>query len=529
MRNETMKKRLCIAWIALSAALVYANGGKEAESAPVSPGDANRAAQAEMESALSEEDGLSLDEAIEQSAAEIAADLPAGSRVAIVGFSSEHESLSEYIMDELTGALVDGGLEVADRRNLAYVYKELGFQMSGDVSDESALSIGKFLAAEYVVLGQLIKAGGRYRYRLSGINVETAALAGSVRLDVRDSRAMTGLIADLRSAKVSSPVAYKPPAAAPGNAGAFLDRGILFATRHDFELAIEDFTEAIRLDDKLAAAYVFRGRAYAAGASHVLEIGEKFSDFRSLMKNYVNLTADQKDAFDKAIADDTRAIQLDPKLAAAYYDRGFVYNSIGDYDKAIADYNQAIRLNPNSANTYNRRGIAYRSKGDYGRAIADYNQAINLEPNLAETYANRGAAYRSKGNHDRAIADYNQAIRLGLNFASAYYGRGDAYHNKGDYDRAIADYNQAINLEPNLAEAYANRGATYDSKGDYNRSIADYNQAIDLNPNATGVYTNRGAAYYGKGDYSRARADWEKALQIDPNNQMARNNLEALQ
>ncbi|MDR2803519.1 MAG: hypothetical protein LBB22_04435, partial [Treponema sp.] len=50
----------------------------------------------------------SLDEAIEQSAAELVAELPKGTRVAIVGFSSEHENLSEYIMDELSGVLVDG-------------------------------------------------------------------------------------------------------------------------------------------------------------------------------------------------------------------------------------------------------------------------------------------------------------------------------------------------------------------------------------------------------------------------------------
>ncbi|MDR2783151.1 MAG: hypothetical protein LBB48_04825 [Treponema sp.] len=54
-------------------------------------------------------------------------------------------------MDELAGALVDEGIEVADRRNLAFVYKDLGFQMSGDVSDEEAVSIGKFLGAKYVL------------------------------------------------------------------------------------------------------------------------------------------------------------------------------------------------------------------------------------------------------------------------------------------------------------------------------------------------------------------------------------------
>ena len=53
--------------------------------------------------------GLSLPEAIEQSAQKTASELPKGSRVAIVAFESENNNLSDYIMEELTGALFDKG------------------------------------------------------------------------------------------------------------------------------------------------------------------------------------------------------------------------------------------------------------------------------------------------------------------------------------------------------------------------------------------------------------------------------------
>ena len=60
---------------------------------------------------------LSLEEAIEQSAQRIAAELPPGSRVAIVAFESPNDNLSDFIMEELTGALIDNKMEVADRQN----------------------------------------------------------------------------------------------------------------------------------------------------------------------------------------------------------------------------------------------------------------------------------------------------------------------------------------------------------------------------------------------------------------------------
>ncbi|MDR2792511.1 MAG: hypothetical protein LBB61_02435, partial [Treponema sp.] len=269
---------------------------------------------------------LSLDEAVERSAAKLAAELPRGTRVAIAAFSSEHQNLSEYIMDELTGALVDGDLEVADRRNLAFAYKELNFQMSGDVSDEEAVSIGKFLGAKYVIAGQLVNAGSSFRYRVSGVNVETAIQESSTRLSVRNDRALQNLTAAVRNAPaVVSTASYgESGTGQPKTAGAFLDRGILFATRGDFDMAIEEFTQAVTLDGKLAAAYLFRGRAYAASVMSVRldDIAEGFS---AVISSGNADTAAQKAGINKAIADCTQAIKLDPNLAAAYRERGRSY------------------------------------------------------------------------------------------------------------------------------------------------------------------------------------------------------------
>jgi tetratricopeptide (TPR) repeat protein len=316
-----------------------------------------------------------------------------GTRVAIAAFDSEHQNISNYIMDELAGALTGSSLEVTDRRNLAVVYKGLGFQMTGDVSDETAASIGKFLGAQYVITGQLLKTGNHYRYRVSGINVETAVQESSTRLDVQNSRDLQSLIADLRSAKVTTPVAYSRPATPPGTAGAFLDRGILFAVRGDWELAIADFTEAIKLDGTLAAAWVFRGRAFAASVSFMLEIEEDFSDFIAIAEDAKNITTEQKAGYNKAIADYTQAIKLDPNFAPAYRNRGVAYSYSGDYDKALMDFNQCLRLNPNDPATYRERGNVYGFKGDDTRCLADYNRAINVNPNYAGLYVNRGVVY----------------------------------------------------------------------------------------------------------------------------------------
>ncbi len=111
----------------------------------------------------------------------------------------------------------------------------------------------------------------------------------------------------------------------------------------------------------------------------------------------------------------TKAIELRPDDAKAYFNRGIHYAETGDLDRAMADFTKAIELKPDDPRAYNARGNAYRKKGDYDRAIADLTKAVEFDPRLAEAYLNRGLAYRKKGDHDRATGDLIGAVVLDPN------------------------------------------------------------------------------------------------------------------
>jgi serine/threonine protein kinase len=139
-----------------------------------------------------------------------------------------------------------------------------------------------------------------------------------------------------------------------------------------------------------------------------------------------------------------------------YNSRGVSYDDKGEYDKAIADYTKAISIDPNYAIAYNNRAVSYKHKGEYDKAIADFTKAISIDPNDAIAYINRGVSYDDKGEYDKAIADFTKAISIMPNYADPYNNRGVSYKNKGEYDKAIADFRKALEIDPNVRKAQDN-------------------------------------------------------------------------
>lgn len=151
--------------------------------------------------------------------------------------------------------------------------------------------------------------------------------------------------------------------------------------------------------------------------------------------------------YDKAIGDFTEAIRLDPNNTLAYFNRGLAYDNTGNYQKAVSDYTEAIRFDSDFVPSYFNRGIAYGHQRNYERAVSDYSEAIRLEPNYASAYCGRGYAYQEQGNFDKAISDYTEAIRLEPNYVAAYVGRGNIYLRTGNRAEANADFATAKRLE----------------------------------------------------------------------------------
>ena len=180
---------------------------------------------------------------------------------------------------------------------------------------------------------------------------------------------------------------------------------------------------------------------------------------------YQSLVAKRKK---EALSALTRAIELNPKFAEAYNNRGLAYEELGDIKRAIQDYSKVIDLNPESAIAYHNLGITYGKLGNSQQAITGYDKAVGLDPQYANVYGNRGNAYRKLGNSKQAISDYSKVIELNPQQALAYFLRGGIYASLGDRNQANADFKTAAGLGHKKAQNYLTKQGIH-----WTRAVSD--------------------------------------------------------
>jgi Tfp pilus assembly protein PilF len=192
------------------------------------------------------------------------------------------------------------------------------------------------------------------------------------------------------------------------------------------------------------------------------------------------------------LVDTVRQIDTGTKIKEAeiYYNKGIEYSGQEDYENAIAEFTKALELDPKYIDAYKGRGAVYKvlregyifyneseENKNYIKAENDYTQAIQLNPNDWNLYNERVAlyyGYRSTLIHPKkAIADYTKMIELKPNDAYAYFQRAKANLSRIRYDDLrddeyneiingiIMDCNKAINIIPNSIDAFEVRAFAY--------------------------------------------------------------------
>lgn len=134
---------------------------------------------------FSQAKGVTIDNALTQAAEKFSSSLKNKTTVAILGISSSYNELSEYMLGELTTDIVQlRKLQVVTRANLDVIKKEMNFQLSGEVSDETMQQLGAKTGAQTVISGTFKPLGTLYVLDIQAFDVTTATIQDTYRVNV---------------------------------------------------------------------------------------------------------------------------------------------------------------------------------------------------------------------------------------------------------------------------------------------------------------------------------------------------------
>lgn len=127
-----------------------------------------------------------LSEAITEMASGMSARLPESSMVVVFDIRADSKAAQDILVDDLTYAILQTEkLIVVDRQNIDKIRSELSFQLSGDVSDESAQRLGAMLGAQTLITGTFDLINNRYRFSVKAVKIETSEIQYMATLQVR--------------------------------------------------------------------------------------------------------------------------------------------------------------------------------------------------------------------------------------------------------------------------------------------------------------------------------------------------------
>ena len=206
----------------------------------------------------------------------------------------------------------------------------------------------------------------------------------------------------------------------------------------------------------------------------------------------------QMEQFGNAFMNLDKAIEMDPHYALAYFQRGLVKASCGEFKDAIADYDEAARLKPNLANVREARDLAV--------------EGLDLLADISKSLP--GASYNPGRDAPGTFSDLIQYNKDDLrqmkqdNPGATFLGQGVAALLLDDLPNALNCFDECIRINAESGVAYAFRGEVKARLNDYQGAVSDCDKAIALNRDDSELI---GRVYFYRAGVQLALAQWGRS------------------
>jgi tetratricopeptide (TPR) repeat protein len=224
--------------------------------------------------------------------------------------------------------------------------------------------------------------------------------------------------------------------------------------------------------------------------------------------------------YEHAIADLTRACQLDPTEPMYLYERGRAYWQNSQKDLALSDFNASLKLRPDDAYVLLARAELRLALRDQTGAASDFQMASASAPGEADLHFAIAQAYVRIGLMTEAVTEFTLWIPVheaDSKWAAAMNGRCWARALLGqELEKALDDCTAALKVYPKSATFLDSRGLVRLRQGDFKKSLADYDEAINLHSANAWTFYGRGIDKLRLGLAAEGQTDIEVARALRP-------------
>jgi TolB-like protein/cytochrome c-type biogenesis protein CcmH/NrfG len=291
--------------------------------------------------------------------------------------------------------------------------------------------IAKQLGVAHIVEGSVQKAADQVRVNVQLVNAQTDSHLWANTYD-RKLTNIFGLeseiakrITEALQAKLTGPeeqaLAVKPTNN-PEAYDAYL-RGLAYALRPSYYerntlVAVEHFSEAVKLDPKFAVAWAWLARVSALGY------------FNSAGNDVAALRETAKDAVAKVT-------QLQPNLGEAFLAQGyFHYYCEQNYNAAIASFEKARQLAPKTSDALEALALISRRVGEWQQSLGYFRQASEIDPRNTSLLASYGETYSELREYPLALKTYDQILEISPDNADALVSKAEIYQSTANLSEA---------------------------------------------------------------------------------------------
>ncbi|KAJ5077455.1 hypothetical protein M0811_05978 [Anaeramoeba ignava] len=299
-----------------------------------------------------------------------------------------------------------------------------------------------------------------------------------------------------------------------------LVRGRVLYKMRNFADAAKDFSVVLEAEPSMKT-HILRIKAYLyhnhTKSLEDLDAAFKLYGDHHMLRLLRGKMLFKMDRFADSVSEFTNAIATRKNFAPFYFYRGLSFHKQSELDKALADISSAIALDPKSHKYRHSRAFVFFEKNMFRECISDFVFSAPSYLDDPDFHLNLGVAHWSVGQIRKSVSDFSRAIALKNDDPELFEFRARSHYKTSNFEAAVADYTAMIKLAPKSPAGYLGRSRAYMGLGSFHHAANDLNIVLTSEPENPKCLFFRGRCFIAMNKLSKALDDLALSIKFRVN------------